>query len=59
VEKKIKDLQATLEHARNIFEQYRTSRTLLAEADALHKQATQDPDSQSALPKYDEAAAST
>ena len=57
VEKKIKDLQATLEARKKYLEQYRTSRTLLAEADALYKQATQDPDIQSASPKYDEAAA--
>ena len=57
VEKKIKDLQATLEGRKKYLEQYRTSRTLLAEADALYKQATQDPDIQSASPKYDEAAA--
>ena len=54
---KIKDLQATLEARKKYLEQYRTSRTLLAEADALYKQATQDPDIQSASPKYDEAAA--
>ena len=57
VEKKIKDLQATLEGRKKYLEQYRQSRTLLAEADALYKQATQDPDIQSASPKYDEAAA--
>jgi hypothetical protein len=57
VEKKIKDLQATLEGRKKYLEQYRQSRTLMAEADALYKQATQDPDIQSASPKYDEAAA--
>jgi hypothetical protein len=57
VEKKIKDLRATLEGRQKYLEQYRTSRTLLAEADALYKQATQDADIQSASPKYDEAAA--
>ena len=57
VEKKIKDLQATLEGRKKYLEQYRQSRTLLDEADALYKQATQDPDIQSASPKYDEAAA--
>ena len=57
VEKKIKELEATLEGRKKYLEQYRLSRTLMAEADALYQQATKDPDIQSASPKYDEAAA--
>jgi len=57
VEKKIKELEAALEGRKKTLEQYRLSRTLMAEADALYQQATKDPDIVSASPKYDEAAA--
>ena len=56
VEKKIKELEATLEGRKKYLENYRLSVTLKNEADALYRQATQDPDIQSASPKYDEAA---
>ena len=57
VEKKIKELEGALEGRKKTLEQYRLSRTLMAEADALYQQATKDPDIVSASPKYDEAAA--
>jgi len=57
VEKKIRDLQATLEGRKKVLENYRLSVALKNEADALAQQATKDPDIQSAAPKYDEAAA--
>jgi len=56
VEKKIKELEATLEGRKKYLENYRLSVMLKNEADALYRQATQDPDIQSASPKYDEAA---
>ncbi len=56
VEKKIKELEATLEGRKKYLENYRLSVTLKNEADALYRQATQDPDIRSASPKYDEAA---
>ena len=55
VEKKIKELEATLEGRKKYLENYRLSVTLKNEADALSQQATKDPDIQSASPRYDEA----
>ncbi|HNQ01924.1 MAG TPA: hypothetical protein PKN59_06500, partial [Syntrophales bacterium] len=57
VERKIKELEATLEGRKKVLENYRLSVALKNEADALAQQATKDPDIQSAAPKYDEAAA--
>ena len=55
LEKKIKELEATLEGRKKYLENYRLSTTLKNEADALAQQAMKDPDIQSAAPKYDEA----
>ena len=55
VEKKIKELEATLEGRKKYLENYRLSVSLKNEGDALAQQATKDPDIQSAAPKYDEA----
>jgi tetratricopeptide (TPR) repeat protein len=55
VEKKIKELEATLEGRKKHLENYRLSVTLKNEADVLVQQATKDPDIQTAVPKYDEA----
>ena len=57
VEKKIKELETTLEGRKKYLESYRLSVTLKNEADALSQQATKDPDIRSASPKYDEAIA--
>jgi hypothetical protein len=57
VEKKIKDLETTLEGRKKSLENYRLSLALKNEADTLSQQATKDPDIQSASPKYDEAIA--
>ncbi len=55
VEKKIKDLQATLEARKKYLENYRFSIALMKEGDALAQAAPREPDFEKSLPMYDQA----
>jgi tetratricopeptide (TPR) repeat protein len=55
VEKKIKDLQATLEARKKYLENYRLSIALMKEGDALAQAAPREPDFEKSLPMYDQA----
>ena len=55
MEKKIKDLQATLEARKKHLENYRLSIALMKEGDALAQAAPREPDFEKSLPMYDQA----